>query len=199
MGRAVAQVQNAPHEAAVSSHRALQARTDRPGRCSARKAVKFYRSRIAYWERKMGAGPSRAVPRGFDSQPCPRYLARVLRTKAHASRLRYERWRESRDYQWDYQTWMPGWMIRLGQCEMGLDWSRRWASYEGAFAFHTGTWDRYRLPTHPPRAWMATPRQQMEVVYRVARSVTVGSAWGCWRGPQHAWVRGGLPEYSFRG
>ena len=165
---------------------------------SARKAVRYYRARYVYWLDKMGAGAGTPVAaRLAETQDsCPRYLAHVLQRKAHAARVAYERWHR---YQWEYQRWMPGWMIRLGQCEMSLDWSRQWGGYEGAFAFATGTWDQYRLPSHPSDAWRATPRQQMEVVYRVARAVTVGGAWGCWRGDQHAWVRGGLPESGFRG
>lgn len=102
-------------------------------------------------------------------------------------------------WQWRYQVWMPAHWQRLAQCEEGLDWAHSGGGYEGAFAFATGTWDQYRLPSYPRRAWMANPFQQYQVALRVARAVTVGSAWGCWRGPQHAWVRGGLPERGFRG
>jgi hypothetical protein len=72
------------------------------GCVSARKAVKFYAGRIAYWYNKRGAGAdqargivrdtgglSRGVPSGAT---CPRYLAHVLQRKARAVRLAYERW-----------------------------------------------------------------------------------------------------------
>lgn len=102
-------------------------------------------------------------------------------------------------WQWRYQVWMPAWAQRLAQCEEGLDWHHSGSGYEGGFAFAVGTWDQYRLKRFPRRAYDATPWQQWVVVQRVARAVTVGAAWGCWRGPQHAWVRAGLPEVGFRG
>jgi hypothetical protein len=179
-----------------------------PRACSARKAVKYYAGRIAYWRDRMGeaslkgAGQEAAVAAASTPNrrsTCPRYLAHVLQRKAYAARRAYGRYLKSRAYHWDYERWMPSWMIRLGQCEMGLDWSRRAGVYEGAFAFYTGTWDDYRLPGYPHSAADATPRQQMVVVLRIARKLGVADPWGCWRGPQHAWVRGGLPEYGFYG
>jgi len=172
-----------------------------PEKCSARKAVKFYAGRIAFWRHKMGAASAadKQAPRSRKGSGCPRYLAHVLQRKAHAARKTYARFVASRAFHWDYERWMPQWMIRLGQCEMGLDWSRRWGIYEGAFAFATTTWDGYKFPGYPDSAADATPRQQMMVVLRIARDLTVGKPWGCWRGPQHAWVRGGLPEYGFYG
>jgi hypothetical protein len=124
-----------------------------------------------------------------------RYAAGVWIARAKAAAKALREWQ----YEWDFRSWMPAWMIRLGQCEMGLDWSRRWGIYEGAFAFATSTWDGYKLTGYPDSAADATPRQQMVVVLIIAHKLTVRVPWGCWQGPQHAWVRGGLPEYGFRG
>lgn len=170
--------------------------------CSAKRAVRFYAGRIAYWLTQMGAVPHSGSTRrglGATGRGCPRYLAHVLQRKSYGLRKAYARYVVSRAYQWDYERWMPAWMIRLGQCEMSLDWSRRWGIYEGAFAFATTTWDGYKLPGYPDSAADATPRQQMNVVFRIAHRLGVAGPWGCWRGPQHAWVRGGLPEYGFYG
>lgn len=112
----------------------------------------------------------------------------------HASRIPAAK----QAWQWRYQVWMPAHWQRLAQCEEHLDWRHHGSGYEGAFAFATGTWDRYRPARFPVRAWMATPWQQFFVARIVARIYTIGGAWGCWRGPQHAWVRGGLPEHGVR-
>jgi hypothetical protein len=162
-------------------------------------AVRFYAGRLAYWAELRSGAAAPGADRGDRRRGCPRYLAHLLQRKARGARAAFERYLESRAFQWDYRAWMPAWMIRLGQCEMSLDWGRRWGIYEGAFAFATSTWDDYAPAGFPDSAADATPREQMIVVLRIARRLGVASPWGCWRGSQHAWVRGGLPEYGFHG
>lgn len=102
--------------------------------------------------------------------------------------------RSRASWQWRYRVFMPAHWVRLAQCEEHLNWGFHAGDYEGAFAFYTGTWDQYRYPGYPRRAWMATPWQQFHTAQRVARRLSIAVPWGCWRGPEHAWVRGGLPE-----
>lgn len=107
-------------------------------------------------------------------------------------------------WQWRYTVWMPPHWQRLAWCESGSRspepprWRMRHGIYGGAFAFADGTWTGYRLPSYPARAEDANPFQQWMVARRVAAKLTIAVPWGCWRGPQHAWVRGGLPEYGVR-
>jgi hypothetical protein len=175
----------------------LTARVPAPERCqSARKAVAYYRAHTHQRQSARGGELADRTPvvRGRSCH-WARYAAGVWVSRAKAALKALRAW----EYEWAYEKWMPAWMIRLGQCEMALDWARRWGIYEGAFAFATSTWDGYKLPGYPASAADATPRQQMMVVLRIARKLTVGIPWGCWRGPQHAWVRGGLPERGFYG
>jgi hypothetical protein len=92
---------------ADSRAQGLVARVSAPEKCpGVRKGLRFYQARVAYWAHKMGAGsvgtesgregsPSNSVsPRGLAA--CPRYLAKVMRAKAHAARLAYGRWAHQR-------------------------------------------------------------------------------------------------------
>ena len=112
-------------------------------------------------------------------------------TAAQARTLAYKQ-----AWQYRFEVWMPRHWINLAKCEEGLDWRHHGGGYEGAFAFATGTWDEYRYLSYPRRAWQATPWQQWRVARRVAADLTIGVPWGCWRGPQHAWVRAGKPEHG---
>jgi hypothetical protein len=108
--------------------------------------------------------------------------------------------RDTVTWQWRYRAWMPQHWIRLAYCESGTrppadpNWRHRSGSYAGAFGFYDGSWLAFRLPGYPSRADLANPFQQWTVARRIAARYGIASPWGCWRGPQHAWVRGSLPE-----
>lgn len=98
-------------------------------------------------------------------------------------------------WQWRYQVWMPAHWQRLAQCEEHLNWRFSNGTYEGAFAFAATTWDAFRYDGYPRSAADATPWQQWRVARRIAAHFrSIAGSWGCWRGPEHAWVRGGLSE-----
>ncbi len=116
-----------------------------------------------------------------------------------------DRWRRctyvlrERARQWNYTAWMPRHWIDLAACESGSsppNW-RHHTDYEGAFGFAPGSWDGYKLPGYPDSASDASPWQQWRVALRIAAHYhSIAGSWGCWRGPQHAWVRNGLPEHG---
>lgn len=101
-------------------------------------------------------------------------------------------------WQYKYKVWMPKHWILLATCEERLNWKHDDGVYEGTFAFAKSTWDGYKYRGYPHSAALATPWQQYRVALRVAKSMPDGiqDAWGCWRGPEHAWVRNGKPEYG---
>jgi hypothetical protein len=149
-------------------------------RCSARKAIKFYAGRIAYWRHKMGAGSQR--PRAsVHPVACPRFLAHVLQRKAYAARRAYGRWVE---YHYHWQAWLPDKWRRIGICETGLNWQHSNSSYEGAFGFALRSWDSFvpyadrKAGPYPANAYLATPRQQYEVALAIWRRYGL-SGWGC--------------------
>lgn len=78
--------------AADSSATAVRVSSPRPKPCTARKAVKFYAGRIAYWRSKMGAGTRAAHGGASPRTACPRYLSHVLQRKAAQARKAYQRW-----------------------------------------------------------------------------------------------------------
>lgn len=104
-------------------------------------------------------------------------------------------------WQWQYKTWMPRHWQNLAACESGSNppnWQHNSGTYEGAFGFYRGSWDAFRPARYPSSASAATPWQQWQVALRIAARYGIASPWGCWRGPQHAWVRAGLPEHGTR-
>jgi hypothetical protein len=156
-----------------------------PEHCSARKAVKFYAGRIAYWRDKMGAA---VRPKIVLSGRCPRYLAHVLQRKAYAAQRAYYRWVE---YHWYWWKWMPVKLQRVGACETGygkrpgnFHWdSGLYVSFAGiirdgyaTFAHRLGlrSWDETRreLRRDP------TPREQVLVTLALQEEYGWG-AWGC--------------------
>lgn len=105
----------------------------------------------------------------------------------------------NQSWQWKYKVWMPTHWQNLAECESGSDppnWKHNSGTYQGAFGFYHGSWDQYRYPNYPREAYLATPWQQWKVARRIAARFGLASPWGCWRGPHHAWVRNGLPEYG---
>ena len=56
---------------------------------TARQGLRFYTSRVNFWRARMGQH-GRAFARHLPG--CPRYLAALVRRKAHDARLEYERW-----------------------------------------------------------------------------------------------------------
>lgn len=101
-------------------------------------------------------------------------------------------------WQWRWQVWLPPHWQRLAKCETGLNWRHNSGTYQGAFGFHRDSWDdrRYRPRGYPSEAYNATPWQQWKVARKIAKLYGLADPWGCWRGPEHAWVRGGLPEHG---
>lgn len=64
---------------------------------------------------------------------------------------------------------------QLALCESNGNWSMR-GKYEGGFSFHRKTWNEYRGPDLPVRAYLATPAEQL----RVARRVLADQGWDAW-------------------
>ena len=104
-------------------------------------------------------------------------------------------------WQYNYKAWMPQHWQNLAACESGSkppNWTHNSGTYQGAFGFYYGSWDAFKYRGYPSEAYLATPWQQYRVALRIAAKYGIASPWGCWRGPQHAWVRNGLPEYGTR-
>jgi len=147
---------------------------------SARKALVFYQARAEFWRAKMDARVHVDPPgqqAHLRAMACSRvrYLARVMRSKARAARLRYERWHRH-EYAW--REWLPAVWQRLIQCETGSrhDWNS--GAYQGAYGFAASSWDAFRLPGYPSEAYLATPREQWNVALAIWRRYGYG-AWGC--------------------
>jgi hypothetical protein len=102
-------------------------------------------------------------------------------------------------WQWRTDVWMPSHWYRLASCESGStppNWSHH-TFYEGAFGFAPSTWRGYKYAGYPEHAYQANPYQQYKVALRVARATGgIRFPWGCWRGSQHAWVRGNVSYYA---
>lgn len=95
-------------------------------------------------------------------------------------------------WQWRYTVWMPQVWQRLAQCESGSNppnWRHDSGEYVGAFGFYIGSWQRFKYAGYPARASQATPWQQWRVALRIHARFGF-SGWGCYQGPEHAWVRG---------
>ena len=165
-----------PHSWAAASE-VTKSETLRP--CTARAGLRFYSRRYNEWRGKMGAG----VPKGREAgdAACPRYLANLMRSKARAARVAYERW-HFYHYRWDH--WLPAKWFRIARCETGVNWRHSNSSYEGAFGFAKQSWDSFKYRAdpkagpYPQDAWQATPRQQYEVALAIYR-VFGFSGWGC--------------------
>lgn len=177
----------AGHEASVAPQPKVAKHIERcPG---ALRAVRFYRAAFTHWQGRMGLS---------GAQDAILTACRHLRRAAGDWQYRASQARKTWIQEYDWRRWLPEHWVNLAQCEEGLDWRHHSGGYEGTFAFATSTWDTYRYPSYPLRAWRATPRQQWRVALRVAAKLTIAVPWGCWRGPQHAWVRAGRPEYGTR-
>lgn len=140
----------------------------------------------------MGAGASShsgAQAASTRRAPCPQYLARALKRKAHAARVRYERWHEF-NYAW--WKWMPEKHQRVGACETGygkrpgsFSWdSGRYVSFAGIYrlaydddAHRVGNlgWDE----TKRKLGRLPTPREQMQAVDSHRAAHGGWSGWGC--------------------
>ena len=178
-------------------------RSATPACPDARRAVRWYKTRVRYWAHKMGAGrgtprasrrdgasPSRdsgaeqdaqGRPVALTKQTCPQIhrAVRFWRAKAAANRRRYQEWA----YQYDWRSWMPDKWQRIGACETGYgkrpgDFHWNSGTYQGFVGFYYGTWDAYKPRGFPAEAYQATPRQQWIVAERVRATVGYG-AWGC--------------------
>lgn len=129
---------------------------------------------------------SKSVTKGPKPDPAPKPATRVVK-------------KPSTSWQWRYTVWMPAHWQRLASCESGStppNWQHH-TGYEGAFGFAPSTWAGYKLKRWPAHAYEATPWQQWRVALRVARSTGgIRFPWGCWRGDDHAWVRGNVSLYA---
>jgi len=94
---------------------------------------------------------------------------------------------------------MPQHWQNLARCESGSNppnWKHDGGDFAGAFGIYEGSWLDYRYNGYPAHPAQATPWQQWRVAKRIAAKYGIAEPWGCWRGPEHAWVRNGMPEYG---
>ena len=112
---------------------------------------------------------------------CPQIhrAVKFWRAKAQANRLRYEAWA----YQYDWRSWMPDKWQRIGACETGYgkrpgDFHWNSGPYQGFAGFAVSSWDAFRLPGYPSEAYLATPRQQLNVALAIYARYGY-SGWGC--------------------
>lgn len=87
-------------------------------------------------------------------------------------------------WQYRWQVWLPDKWQRIGACETGYGkrpgrWDWNSGTYQGAFGFYHGSWDRFKpVAWWPSEAYDATPWQQ----YRTALAIHARygfSGWGC--------------------
>lgn len=107
------------------------------------------------------------------------------RERAGAARLEYDRWHA---YHYDWRSWLSAHWYSVGSCETGYggppNWRHSNSQYQGAFGFAISSWDGYvgeadpKAGPYPSEAWMATPRQQLEVALAIYRHFGM-SGWGC--------------------
>lgn len=145
------------------------------------KAIRYYTGRINYWRSKMGAehmSPSARRPAGG---VCPRYLAQLLKWKAHLAKVRYFSWW---NYHWNWQSWLPDKYARVGACETGYgqrpgNWSWDSGTYVSAFGIYRPGYNSFSHQLGLP-GWddpgVRTPRQQ----YLVAQYIQGRFGWGAW-------------------
>jgi hypothetical protein len=76
-------------------------------------------------------------------------------------------------------AWLPRIWWQIGMCETQLDWQHRAGSYQGAFGFYRGSWDRFKPAGYPSEAYEATPRQQYAVALAIYARYGFGG-WGCY-------------------
>ena len=147
----------------------------RRGCARARRGLAFYIAATNRWRARMGAGRVIRVRSDGDSCPRIRSLARVMRSKARAARVRYERW-HWHEYAW--REWLPAKWKRIIQCETGSRHAWNSGSYQGAYGFAVSSWDAFRPPGYPSEAYLATPREQWNVALAIWRRYGF-SGWGC--------------------
>lgn len=89
---------------------------------------------------------------------------------------------------------MPAVWQRVAHCEGGTrppqtpNWKHNSGTYQGAFGFYYGSWDRFNTFGFPREAYLATPWQQYKVALAIhARYGFTG--WGCYM--NNSWVRYG--------
>jgi hypothetical protein len=101
-----------------------------------------------------------------------------MRSKAHAARLEYRRWRKAWEHEYAWWLWLPEKFQRVGRCETG---GTSGASAAGNWRWDSGTYVsafgiiRAAFPTWNGRN---TPREQYEVAASIQRRYGWG-AWGC--------------------
>jgi hypothetical protein len=159
-----------------------------PEHCAARAGLRFYTRRYDEWRAKTGAGHLKRTVAVGRAASCPRYLAKLMRSKAHAARLAYHRWHR---YHYEWRRWMPVKLQRVGACETGygrrpgdFHWdSGTYVSFAGiirggyaefAHALGLRSWDETRRELHRD----PTPREQVLVTLALEAEYGWG-AWGC--------------------
>lgn len=153
-----------------------------PVRCpSARRGLRYYRTRHGYWVTKRGA--AKPVTRnGRSPRNCAdaRYLADVWRRRAHTARLAYQRWWRH-EYAW--WVWLPSNWAALGACETGYgrppgNWNHSNARFTSAFGISWAEYDNdARHMGVPPWHVRHTPRDQYEAA--LGHYDRFGDGWSC--------------------
>lgn len=75
-------------------------------------------------------------------------------------------------------AWLPKVWWAVGMCETHLNWRHNSGTYEGAFGFHYGSWDRFKPAGAPHAAYLATPREQYRAALNIYRRYGF-TGWGC--------------------
>lgn len=157
-----------------------------PPRCPAAvRAITFYRGKYREHRARMGLpGP---VPRvWYTDCDVVKRRAAEWRDRAKEAAESFAAWHHDHYAWWD---WMPrGWQ-NIGACETGygkrpgrFDWNS--GTYQGFAGFYHGSWDAFvphadqRFGPYPSEAYLATPRQQLEVALAIYRRYGL-SGWGC--------------------
>jgi len=157
----------------------------RSERCPARKGLRFYIAATNLWYNKMGAARvGHPTNRVNGTSRCPRYLARVMRSKARAARVRYERWHR---YHYAWREWLPAVWQRLARCETGVRWDWDSGSYVSAFGIYRPGYaeDAHRIgnlswdETKRKLGRLPTPREQYEAALSHFRAHGGFDGWGC--------------------
>lgn len=131
----------------------------------------------------MGAEP-RSVWTALDRKLCPRYLGRVLRLKAYATRARVEAWLEE---EFDWVSWLPDKWRRVGICETSLRWDWDSGRYVSAFGIYRAGYadDAHRIgglswdETVRRLGRLPTPREQFNAALSHFNANGGFSGWGC--------------------
>jgi hypothetical protein len=142
---------------------------------SARKAIKFYRQRTWETEDVLNLSNSKTHYPERWATNCTYVRFALNRWVDRSAKL----WKQYL-YEYDWQTWLPAVWKAIISCETHYNFEHNSGTYEGAFGFHEGSWDSFKLPGYPSAAFEATPREQYNVALAI-HSRFGFSGWGCAR------------------